>query len=113
MTNRRVDAIYFVLLLAVCMIGYYLANQSADEGGVLDMPVLEPPELVLEASFAFPYSVVKFKKRTPPTLDLSDNMESVLVEIRSALLENSASVEVRPIEQLAAITDQAGSGPAR
>ena len=105
MTNRRVDAIYFVLLLAVCMIGYYLANPSAHEGGTLDMPTLEPPELVLEASFAFPYSVVKFKKRTPPTLDLSDNMESVLVEIRSALLENSASVEVRPIEQLAAITE--------
>jgi hypothetical protein len=105
MTNRRVDAIYFVLLLAVSMVGYHLANRPSREGGTLEMPVLEPPELVLEDSFAFPYSVVKFKKRTPPTLALSDNLESVLVEIRSALLENSASVDVRPIEQLAAITE--------
>ena len=105
MTNRRVDAVYFALLLAVSLIGYFIANRSSDEGGTLDMPVFEPPKLVLETSFAFPYSVVKFKNRKPPTLNLSDNMESVLVEIRSALLEDSASVEIRPTEQLAAIIE--------
>jgi hypothetical protein len=105
MTNRRVDAIYFALLLAVSLIGYLVANRSPEEGGTLDMPVFEPPELVLETSFAFPYSVVRFKSRKPPTLDLSDNMESVLVEIRSALLEESTAVEIRPTEQLAAIIE--------
>ena len=105
MTNRRVDAVYFALLLAVSLIGYFMANRSSGEGGTLDMPVFEPPELVLEAPFAFPYSAVTFQNRTPPTLHLSDNMESVLVEIRSALLEDSAFVENRPTEQLAAIVE--------
>jgi hypothetical protein len=105
MTNRRVDAIYFALLLAVSLIGYLVANRPSEEGGTLDMPVFEPPELVLETSFAFPYSVVRFKSRKPPTLDLSDNMESVLVEIRSALLEDSTAVEIRLTEQLAAIIE--------
>jgi hypothetical protein len=105
MTNRRVDAVYFALLLTVSLTGYFVANRSSDEGRTLEMPVFEPPELVIETSFAFPYSVVSFKSRKPPTLDLSDNMESVLVEIRSALLEDSASVEIRPTEQLAAIIE--------
>jgi hypothetical protein len=105
MTNRRVDAIYFALLLVVSLLGYFMANLSSEEAGTLDMPVFELPELVLETPFAFPYSVVRFKSRKPPTLDLSDNMESVLAEIRSALLEDSASVEIRLTEQLAAIIE--------
>jgi hypothetical protein len=55
--------------------------------------------------FAYPYSVVTFKSRTAPTLHLSGNVESVLVEIRSSLLESSAPVEVRPADQLVAITE--------
>ena len=105
MTNRRADAIYFVLLLAVSLIAYYAARQSPDDGASLVLPDFHAPELVLEAPFDYPYSVVTFKSRTAPTLHLSGNVESVLAEIRSSLLESSAPVEVWPADQLVAITD--------
>jgi hypothetical protein len=108
MSNRRVDAIYFVLLLAVFAIGYYAANRSSDPsevGATLDLRDFNPPPLVLEVPYDFPVAVVKFESLVAPTLDLSDDMESVLSEIRSALLKTSTLVEVRSMERLVAAAE--------
>ena len=105
MSNHRVDAIYFALLLAVSMIGYYAANRSPEEATTLALPDFNPPLLVLEVPFDFPYPMVKFESLIAPTLDLSDDMESVLAEVRSALLESSTHVEVRPLEQRVAAAE--------
>lgn len=108
MSNRHVDAIYFVFLLTVCMIGYFVADRSSDrseEGATLDLPDFNPPPLVLEVPFDFPYPFIEFKSLVAPTLDLSDDMESVLGEVRSALLESSRLVEVRSMERLVAATE--------
>jgi hypothetical protein len=105
MSNRRVDAIYFLLLLAVSVTGYYLANRSSgqsEEGVALVLPDFSPPPLVLEVPFEFPYALVEFERRVAPTLKFSDDMESVLGEVRSALLAGSTLVEVRPMDQLVA-----------
>jgi hypothetical protein len=106
MANRRMDAFYFALLLTVFAIGYYASNRTSEEElPSLDLSVWETPELELEAPFDFPYDVVRFRERPNPRLVLSDDMESVLVEVRSALLESSTTLEIRPTEQLAAVVD--------
>lgn len=105
MSNRRGDAIYFLLFLSVCAMGYYAASRSPDpsEAGLpLELPDFSLPPFVLEVPFDFPYPIVEFKSLAAPTLALSDNMESVLGEVRAALLESSKLVEVRPADQLVA-----------
>ena len=106
MAKRRVDLIYFGLLISVCLIGYAVANRSDDDvGASIVLPDLEPPELVLEAPFDFPYAIPKFKTRSAPTLMLSGNMEKVLSEVRASLLESSTPVEDHQTEQLAAVIE--------
>jgi len=108
MASRRVDGIYFLLLLAVSVIGYYAANRPSDpseEGVVLALPDFSLPPLVLEVPFELPYTVVKFNRLDAPTLEFSDDMESVLGEVRSALLESSTLVEIRPVDQLVAAVE--------
>ena len=105
MASRRVDGFYFLLLLAVSVIGYYAANRLSDpseEGVALALPDFSLPPLVLEVPFELPYTVVKFERLAAPTLEFSGNMESVLGEVRSALLESSKLVEIRPMHQLVA-----------
>jgi len=104
MTNRRVDAIYFVLFIAVVAIGYVAANLSED-GEVSSLPDYSPPPIVFDIPFEpfeLPFHFVKFKSAMPPTLALSSNMESALVEVRAALLESSTLVEVRPAPNMLA-----------
>lgn len=99
MTNRRVDAIYFVLILVVAAVGYVAASQFPDDGEMSALPDYSPPPLTFEVPFEpfeLPFHFVKFESAMPPTLALSSNMESALVEVRSALLESSTIVEVRP-----------------
>ena len=105
MTNRRVDAIYFVLLMAVSLAGYYFANRSTTEGVSLDLPDFEIQPPALEEPFDFPYFIVKSERLLRPSLDLSDDLERVLSGVRSALLESSAQVVVAPADQLVAVTD--------
>ena len=94
MTNRRIDAIYFVLLIAVGSVGYLAANWPSDEVEGLPLPDFTPAPLRFEVPFELPFHIVKFKNVVPQTLALSSNMESTLVEVRAALLESSRVVEV-------------------
>jgi hypothetical protein len=105
MASRRVDGFYFLLLLVVPVLGYYAANRPSDlseEGVALALPDFSLPPLVLEVPFELSYTVVKFERLAAPALEFSDNMESVLGEVRSALLESSTLVEIRPMDQLVA-----------
>jgi len=99
MSNRRVDAIYFLLLLVVSVAGFYVANRPSTEEATLDLPDFSLPPLVLEVPFELPYSIVRFKSLASPRLNLSDDMESVLGENREALLESSTLVEVHSMEE--------------
>jgi hypothetical protein len=108
MSNRRADAIYFVLLLGVCVIGYYASNWPADEfgeGATLVLPDFNPPQLEFEIPFDFPYAIPDFESRVAPTMQLSNDMESALGEVRSALLESSRIIEVGSNGQLVAANE--------
>jgi hypothetical protein len=98
MPNRRVDAIYFTILLAAALIGFYASvqgfSQAPEEANSVDLPDFETPELMLEVPFDFPYAVPAFANRKAPLLRISDNVESVLVEVRSVLLASAKPVEV-------------------
>ena len=99
MSNRRVDAIYFLLLIAVSVVGFYVANRPSTEEASLDLPDFSLPPLVLEVPFELHYTTVRFKSLASPTLSLSDDMESVLGEVRTALLERSTLVEIHSMEE--------------
>jgi hypothetical protein len=97
MTNRRVDAIYFVLIVAVAAVGYVAANRFSGDGEIRPLPDYSPPPLVFDVPFEpfeLPFQFVKFERASPPTLALSSDMESALVEVRAALLESSTIVEL-------------------
>jgi hypothetical protein len=99
------DLIYFMLLLLVVVVGYLAANQESDEAEVVMLPDFSLPVMDLEIPFEFPYDFVKYARPTPPKLVLSENMESVMIEVRSALLKSSEPVEIRPEAQFAAIAE--------
>lgn len=105
MTNRQVDLLYFALFIAVFAFGILAATRESEDLASVELPALDPPELEIEAPFVFPYTYVKFARPEPPRLNLAVSMESVLVQVRSALLETSAPVEVVASEQLAAVLD--------
>jgi len=111
MSNRRADAIYFVLLLGVFVIGYYASNRPADkvgdvdDGATLELPDFKPPQLVFEIPFDFPYAIPDFESRVAPTMQLSNDMESALGEVRSALLESSTIIEVGSNDHLVAANE--------
>ena len=120
MTSRRNSAVYFVLLLVAGLIGYLASHRPVEELAVVELSALELSafetstfelstfergQLELEAPFEFPYPMLKFKSRIAPKLAISGDVESVLVENRSALLVSSTPVEVRRPEELAAVVD--------
>ncbi|GEM_PF-3536841 len=105
MSNRRMDLIYFMLLLFVVVVGYLAANQELDEGEVVMLPDFSLPVMDLEIPFEFHYDFGQYARPAPPKLVLSENMESVMIEVRSALLESSEPVEIRPEAQFAAIVE--------
>ena len=81
------------------------ANHSADEEVAGTVPDFELPELAFEVPFEMPYSMVRFERRAAPVLALSGDVESALVEVRSALLRSSKQVEILPEEQLAGLVE--------
>ena len=98
MTNRRVDAIYLVLIIAVGSIGYVAANRFSSEDVVSALPDYSPAPLVFDIPFEpfeLPFRFVNFESAMPLSQALSTNMERALVEVRSTLLESSTLVEVR------------------
>jgi hypothetical protein len=111
MTNRRVDAIYFALIISVAVIGYLASDLWPDETVALDLPDFSPPRLELEVPFEMPFEIVRFESPPPPTLVLSGHMPTLLVEVRAALLESATPREVRlpreirPSRNLASLQD--------
>ena len=105
MTNRRVDAIYFILLVVVAGVGYVAANRPVDDVDAMELPDFSLPSLTFTMpanAFELPFHIVKFETAMPTSLALSSNMETALVEVRSALLESSTLVEVRPAQEMLA-----------
>jgi len=106
MSNRRVDLVYFSVFLLVVGLGYLIANRTVDEGEAVALPDFSLPTIDLVVPFELPYAFVSFTRPESPQLVLSENMESVMVEVRSALLESSELVEVRQeAPKLAAIDE--------
>jgi len=105
MTNRRSDAIYFALLIAIAGISYLAANWSVDEAESLALPDFKPLPLSFEVPFELPFHIVKFKTVVPRSLALSSNMERTLLEVRASLLESSRVVEIRTESTLLAAAE--------
>ena len=97
------DLVYFSLLAAAGAIGYYASVSQPEAAPAprysrFEAPAFELPEPDLKL-FAMPV----FKPRTLPKLHLSDQMETVLREVRQGLLASAipvseASAAPRPIE---------------
>lgn len=106
MTNRRVDAIYFVALLMVCLAAYYASSKdesapsatrtAARWTGDLERPNLsdlELPSVTLpEPSFVI-RSTMTERNRATPRPWLSDELESALVDVRWSLLASASPTE--------------------
>ncbi len=97
MTNRRVDALYFLLIVVIGTIGFVAANHPVEQVEGLALPDFSP------LRFDIPFE--PFENPIPRRLALSSNMESALVEVRTALLESLKPVEVRPPARMLAAID--------
>lgn len=98
--KRPMDLVYFSLLAAAGAIGYFASIAQPEDAPTqhfsrFEAPAFELPEPDLKL-FAMPV----FKPRTLPRLHLSDQMETVLREVRQGLLASAIPVS------------DAGAGPA-
>ncbi len=105
MTNHRMDLTYFTVLLLVAGVGYLVANRESEESEAIVVPDFSLPSIDLEIPFALPHAFVRFARPDPPRLELSENMESVRVEVRSVLLESSEPIQLREEVRLAAVVE--------
>lgn len=98
MNSRRTDAIYFLGLLVVAGFALLVSTLGGDEdAGSLDdaeLPALALPEVEFELPFELPYRFAPLARPAPPRLAIGDDTEVVIRQVRSALLETSARVEV-------------------
>lgn len=107
-SGRRDNAIYLLFLASACLIGAvasWVTDRPDASQTPIDLAMPAPPDLELEAPFDFPYPQIEFKSRRAPRLAFSDNVEAVLVEVRSALLSSAAPVAVGRTEELAATVE--------
>lgn len=97
MSNRGVDAIYFLAFLLVVLLGYFVARSTEDDDRVASVDI--PDFSFAGVDFEFPvnlsYSFAKFAAPAAPQFALSENTEAVRRQLRSALLESSSLVEVK------------------
>ena len=93
-SNRRMDAIYFLAFLGVVLVGVFMAARPSDEVANTALPDFSLPGIELPVPFELPYGFVRFTRGEAPKLKLSENTESVIVEVREALLESAAPVAV-------------------
>jgi hypothetical protein len=107
MTNRRVDAIYFALVLIVPVIGYYAANRWSENRDNQPAMDFSRPGRALEEPFIFPLFAPRAESQTLLRAQFADHMESALVHMRSALLASSTPNEIRPPERLTWVFEQA------
>jgi len=105
MSNRRIDLIYFLALVLVVGVGYVATNHAPEETEAVVLPDFSLPVIEFEIPFELPYRFAQYARPASPKLALSQNMESVMIEVRSALLESSEPVEVIEEPQFAAILE--------
>ncbi len=106
-TSPRIDAIYFLAFAAVVFFAIWLSSRSGDEIDSASLPDFSLPGVTLDADWELPLDLsgrfaapfIRFGRPATPQLELSENMESVMVEVREALLESSAPVEVATHEE--------------
>ncbi len=99
------DLVYFSILLLVAGASHLLSEQRVEETGVMTLPDFSLQAIEFEISFDLPDHFVKFARPKAPKLALSENMESVMVEVRSALLVTSEPIEMRDEPQIAAVLE--------
>ena len=100
MNNRRIDAIYFIVLLVVAAIGYQLSSWLSDEAETSIDPSFGASELVLpepmvelpEPFWVFHRSPRKALPEAPGTA-FADQMESALTRARK---KDPEAVETAP-----------------
>jgi hypothetical protein len=106
MTNRRVDAIYFLMIFGACAIGFFLSNRASDEPAPSVLPDLSPPSLILEEPdlhFDFGFlSAPSYAAPEMPQLHHAGKMEWTLLELRTALLKTSVPKEIDQPERVVA-----------
>ncbi len=109
MKSRRDNRIAFLFLVVACGVGYLASTHSGDEMSTRDLSTYEMPDLnfVIEAPFEFPYPLLEFKRRVAPSLAISsrDGFESILIEVRSTLLESAKPQRVRSVDTLVVSAD--------
>ncbi|MAG29734.1 MAG: hypothetical protein CL908_02430 [Deltaproteobacteria bacterium] len=112
MTNRRSDAIYFLVLLVVALIGHQLSRGVSGDAERPSDPAFGPAQLVLpETAIDLPEPFWVFHrspKRMAPAVPGSasaDPVESALSKVRTELLSGPAVDEVRAPDRLAAVLE--------
>ena len=105
MSNRRFDLVLFAVLLLVVGFGYLAASRGTGETENLRVPDFSLPPINFELPLELPFAFVEFARPEQPKLVLSENMESVMVEVRSALLVSSEPVEIPQDAQLAGVLE--------
>jgi len=105
MTNRRVDAMYFALVLIVPVIGYYAANRWSENRDTRPPMDFSRPGTALEEPFVFPIFAPRTEVQPLLEAQFADHMESALVLMRSALLASSTPAGVRPPERLVLVLE--------
>ncbi len=91
MSGRRGDVFYFGVLALVIGGALWIGSGEDDDetaqAGAIDFSL---PGLQLEIPFELPFAEVRFKRPATPRLEIGQDTEGVIVEVRRNLLESSS-----------------------
>ena len=92
MTGRRGDAFYFGILAMVLGVALWIGGREEETiaGEAIDFSF---PGVELEIPFDLPFAEVRFKRPATPRLQIGQDTEGVIVEVRRNLLESSSRDE--------------------
>ena len=102
MANRRFDALYFLAFLCVVAGAFWLTRADDEASDGLVVPDFALPSIELEAPFEMPYVFVRFARPPAPQLQLGQDTEKVIAEVRASLLETSDVIDASADRTLAA-----------